>query len=166
MAPEESDHRIALWNALLDADMNVSYWTWISDSCTTWDHWLKVLIAVAASGTVAAWGIWSQYPAAWKVLSGVACIASIIHPVFFGSERLKRISQLVATWKDVYAEYDLLWEQDSDLNAENSWKRFETAKRRESAIDETALPKKDSLARNAYEHVCRKRGLNAGKRAP
>jgi hypothetical protein len=153
-------HRTALWNALLDADMNVCYWTWISDRCTRCDQWLKFIIALAASGTVAAWGIWSQYPAAWKVLSAVACIASVSHPVFFSSERLKRISGLVATWKEVYTDYDLLWEQDSELSSMDSWKRFEVTKLREGSIDETTLPKKKKLIDKAYEQVCRKRGLH------
>ena len=59
----------------------------------------------------------------------------------------------------MYAEYDLLWEQDSELCGEDLWKRFEATKRRESSIDETALPKKDKLITKAYEHVCRKRGF-------
>src|SRR5712692_6290908 len=155
-----TDHRTAVWNAVLDADMNVCYWTWISDGCTRWDQWLKFIIALTASGTVAAWGIWSQHPAAWKVLSAAACVASVSHPIFFPSERLKRISGLVATWKEVYTNYELLWEQDSELITTDSWTRFEATQLREGSIDETALPKKSKLIQRAYERVCRKRGLD------
>ena len=159
-------HREALWDALLDADLNVCYWTWISDGCTKWDQWLKIVIALAASGTVAAWGIWSQYPSAWKVLSAAACVASVIHPVLFSSEKLKRISGLVATWKEICTDYELLWEQDSDLSATDSWNRFEVTKRREGSIDETSLPKKPRLIQKAYDHVRRKRGLDDRQRTP
>jgi hypothetical protein len=160
IARSEPDHREVLWNALLDAEMNVCYWNWISDRSAQWDERLKFLIALAASGTVAAWGIWSRYPSAWKFLSAVACVASIGHPFFFSSEKLKRISGLVGTWKEVCINYDLLWEQDSDLATTDSWNQFETTKRRESSIDETSLPKKPKLIRKAYEHVRRKRGLH------
>jgi hypothetical protein len=155
-----ADHRVALWNALLDADMNVCYWSWISDRCTKWDQWLKFTVALTASGTVAAWSIWSQHPTGWKVLSAFACVASIGHPIFFPSERLKRISALVATWKEVCMNYELLWEQDSDLGTSDSWKRFEATKRREANIDETTLPKDDKLIQKAYDYIRRKRGLN------
>jgi hypothetical protein len=157
---KSADHRIALWNSLLDADMNICYWTWTADRCTKWDQWLKFIVALTASGTVAAWGVWSQYPTPWKVLSAVACVASVSHPIFFPSDRIKRTSKLVATWKEVYINYELLWEQDSELSTTESWKRFETTKVRESKIDETTLPKKDKLIQKAYDSVCRKRGLN------
>ncbi len=88
----QPDHRVALWKTLLTADMNVCYWTWISDRCTEWDNALKITVAVTASSTVAAWGVWAQYPQAWKALSTIAAIASLVHPIFFSSERLKRIS--------------------------------------------------------------------------
>jgi len=104
--------------------------------------------------------------AAWKALSAVACIASVSHPIFFSSERLKRISGLVATWKEVYTNYDLLWEQDSELCATESWNRFEATKRREGSIDETSLPKKNKLILEAYERVCRKRGLDVRQKKP
>jgi hypothetical protein len=155
-----TSHREALWNALLDADMNVCYWGWISDRCTKWDSWLKFVVALTASGTVAGWGIWSQFPAGWKGLSAVACVAALGHPIFFPSERLKRISGLVATWKEIYTDYELLWEQDSELCVSDSWNRFEANKRREASIDETNLPKTKKLIRKAYESVRRKRGLD------
>jgi hypothetical protein len=159
-AVSKGDHQLALWSALLDADLNVCYWTWISDRCTKWDQWLKFIVAFTASGTVAAWGIWAQYPAVWKILSGVACVASVSHPIFFPSERLKRISGLVARWKELLIDYELLWEQDSELSEPTSWKRFQSAKIRESNFDETTLPKDDKLIEKAYVHVCQKRGID------
>ncbi len=155
----QPDHRTMLWNTMLTAEMNVCYWTWVSDRCTKWDNIIKSVIALTASGTVAAWSIWSAYPQAWKVLSAVAAVASVAHPIFFSSERLKRISGLVATWKEICTRYELLWEKDECLGSKDSWKEFEETKCREGAIDETTLPKKNRLIQKAYEHVIRKRGL-------
>ena len=56
MVSHQSSHREALWNALLDADLNVCYWTCISDRYTKWDQCLKLIVALSASGTVAARG--------------------------------------------------------------------------------------------------------------
>jgi hypothetical protein len=156
-APGKPDHRAALWRTLLTADMNVCYWGWISDSCTKWDTRVKLLIAVTASGTVASWGFWAQYPVAWKVLSAVSAIAAIAHPYFFSSEKLKRISSLVGTWKELSTNYELLWEKGEYLSSTESWNQFEATKRREGSIDETNLPKKAKLIEKAYQHVVRKR---------
>jgi hypothetical protein len=155
---KKADHRDA------HADLNVGYWTCISDRCTKWDQWLKFIVALTASGTVAAWGIWAQYPTIWKALSATACIAAVGHPIFFPSERLKRISGLVARWKEIFITYELLWEQDSELSQSDSWKRFQAAKVRESSLDETTLPKSNKLIEKTFDQVCRKRGIHGQQR--
>lgn len=142
---------------MLTADYNVSYWGWVSDTCTKWDTRIKVLIAITASGTVASWGFWAQFPAGWKILSAVSAVAAIAHPYFFSSEKLKRISALVGTWKELCINYELLWEKDDSLSSTESWSQFEAAKRREANIDETNLPNWKRLKEKAYQHVVRKR---------
>lgn len=141
---------------MLTADMNVCYWGWISDRCTKWDNYLKFLLAVTASGAVAGWKIWIEHPEVWKSLSAISAVAALAQPIFFPSEKLKRISALVATWKEIYTNYTLLWEKDESLSSAESWEQFETAKRREGSIDETHLPKNNRLIEKAYQHVVQK----------
>src|SRR4051794_3079990 len=95
------ERRNALWNALLDAEMNTIYWTLMSRRYSQWDKYFKIGIAMATSGTVAAWGIWSAYPLGWKVLSAAACVSSIIHPFICNNEQLKRMTRLVTEWKEL-----------------------------------------------------------------
>jgi hypothetical protein len=85
-----------------------------------------------------------------------------VHPIFFSSERLQRISGLVATWKEIHISYELLWEKDERLSSPESWKQFEATKHREASIDETTLPKNKKLVEKAYEYVLRKRGILNG----
>lgn len=161
MSGSNPNNRNALWNSLLDADMNVFYWAMVSGRYGTWDKLIKIVVAVAASGAVAAWGVWSRHPEAWKIFSGVACIASIGQTVFCSPERLQRMAGLVATWKELRIDYELLWQSDSALQSRSSWDEFQAARRREAKVDETGLPTNDKLIRKAYDEVCRKRGLNA-----
>jgi hypothetical protein len=147
---------------MLDAEMNSCYWDLVSSRYTSLDTALKIVIAAAASGTVAGWGIWSQYPAAWKVFSAIACIVSLVHPYLCSAEKLKRTSELVATWKEVYIDYELLWLNDNELESSKSWKDFEEVKHRESKIDETRLPKWDKLVEMAFRQVLAKRRLTNG----
>ena len=51
---------------MLDAEMNQCYWDLLPARYSRWDRYLKFFIAFAASGAVAGWGIWSQYPGGWK----------------------------------------------------------------------------------------------------
>jgi hypothetical protein len=77
-----SQRRVALWNAMLDADLNVCYWTWLSDRYSTLDKALRVIVAISASTTIAAWHFWAQFPLGWKTLSVVAGLISVISPIF------------------------------------------------------------------------------------
>jgi hypothetical protein len=153
------DRRTLLWDSMLDAEMNSCYWDLVSSRYATVDLCFKIIIAVAASGTVAAWGIWSQYPGAWKTFSAVACLASLSHPYICSSERLKRTSKLVGTWKEVFVDYELLWYKDGDLQSPESYTKFGAIKRREGKIDETQLPKWKGMIEKAFRHVLEKRKL-------
>ena len=154
-----SQRRTALWEAMLDADMNVCFWTLMSQRYTRIDRLGKIVIALTSSGTVAAWGFWEQHSAIWKCLSALACITSILHPILWPAEQQKRISRLVGTWKQIALKYQLLWEQDSDLNAPEVWKQFQKARVSQGKIDETRAPVSKKLIRAAYNQVLRKRGL-------
>lgn len=159
------NNRIALWNSLLDSDMNVIYWGMISDRYSKWDRRTKILVAIAApSGTVAAWGIWSAHPQAWHLLLGVASIASIGQAFLCSPERLTKMASLVATWRELRTDYELLWQRDSNLQSSNSWDQFEAARRREGKVDETGMPKNGKLRQEAYNEVCRKRGLDVPRK--
>jgi len=158
------DRRTALWDSMLDAEMNSCYWDLVSARYTSWDLWIKITIAVTASGTVAGWSIWAQNPGAvvWKTLSGTAALVALFHPYLCSSERLKRSSELVATWKEVFIDYELLWYEDGVLESNQSWAEFEAIKRREAKIDETRLPRSEVLIEKAYRHVLEKRRLVNG----
>jgi len=160
--PLQLDRHTALWDAILDAEMNTCFWSLVSARYTKWDTYLKMIIAIAASGTVAGWSIWSQHPVAWKIFSAIACLASVTHPYVCSSDVLKRTSELVGTWKEVFIDYELLWYKDDVLEAEEPWKEFQDIKRRESHIDETRLPKCKGLLKEAFQHVLEKRRLNNG----
>jgi len=144
---------------MLDAEMNQYFWDLISTRYARWDRNLKFFIAFAASGAVAGWSIWSRYPGGWKVFSAVAAIAAVAHPFFLSSDVLKRLSELVATWKEVFVDYELLWLRDGQLQSAEVWSEFETIKHREARIDETRLPRSKRLLEKAVSRVLKKRGL-------
>ena|ERR1019366_8469022 len=153
------NRRTVLWDSMLDAEMNVYFWDLISARYARWDRNMKFFIALAASGAVAGWGVWSQHPGGWKTFSAIAAVAAVAHPIFFSSDVLKRMSELVATWKEVFVDYELLWYRDGELQLAEAWSEFETIKRRESRIDETRLPRSKGLLEKAFNHVLEKRRL-------
>jgi len=157
-----AERRKYLWDSMLDAEMNFYYWDLVSARYASLDLGFKVVIAIAASGTVAGWGLWSQYPGAWKLFSGIACVSSLVHPYICSAERLKRTAKLVGIWKEVFVDYELLWYKSGDLESPEAWKMFGTIKRREGKIDQTHLPKWKSMIEIAYQRVVDRRKLTNG----
>lgn len=144
--------------------MNVCYWKYKCSRYNKWDRRLKTFVALTASGTaIASLSIWAKHPAYWQAVAVSACIASVIHSQYFSSDRLAKISGLVATWSEVAADYDLLWEKyDGDLISPESWEQFESTKRRERTIDESQFPIDEKLREKAFQEVRAKRGLGNG----
>lgn len=158
-----SQRRTALWESMLDADLNVSFWTLMSQRYTQIDRLGKIVIALTSSGTVAAWGFWEQYPLVWKILSACACVTAILHPILWPAEQQKRISRLIGAWKQVALKYQMLWDQDSDLNTSELWMQYRKAKVMQNKIDEARVPVSKRLIRRAYTQVLRKRGLQTNE---
>jgi hypothetical protein len=153
------DHRAALWTSMLTAEFNVCYWEMLTCRWARFDTGCKVVVALSASSTVAAWGFWAEHEAYWKSFSALACLVSVLHPFLIPSETLKKLSGLVSTWKELRTKYQLLWEQDDSLADSKNWKQFETAKQRESRVDETRVPKSKGLERQAQREIRRRRQL-------
>src|SRR5437660_9165072 len=139
--------------------MNVYYWTFKCSRYNKWDRYLKAVVALTASGTaVASLSIWQSHPVSWQCVAVTAGVASVIHSIYFPSDRLTKISGLVATWKELAIDYDLLWEKyDGDLSSAESWEQFESTKRRERTIDESQFPIDAKLRDRAFQEVCLKR---------
>lgn len=70
------------------------------------------------------------------------------------------MSELVATWKEIQINYELLWEFDSGLAKVESLRNYEAMKHREAKLDETKLPKSKRLAKLAFDEVWRLRGTH------
>lgn len=153
------DRRIALWDALLDADMNVRYWKLLSQRYSTINNYYRVLLAISSSATVAAWGIWSQYPYAWKALSAISCLASLIYPIFLPTEKLKKLSGLAGAWQQMRTKYELFWSRDSTFAAAQTWDDFERTRQEEDKIDESDFTTNSKLVSKAQDQVRKARGL-------
>src|SRR6185437_2845071 len=141
------DRRGELWNSLLDAEMNVRFWSLISRRYGRWDKLFKLVVAFSSSGTVAAWSFFEAHTSYWKSFSALACVASIVHPFVASTEQLKRIYGVIGEWQKIAKKYELLWAKGQDLSDPKDWREFEKAKQAESlmAKEEAGLPVSDAL---------------------
>ena len=158
----QPDHRTACWKSLLTAEMNVFIWTCKCRFYNKCDTALKTIVALTASGTaVASLSIWATHPRSWQAIAVCTGIASVIQAHYFSSDRLAKLSALVADWKNIAIDYGLLWEKcDGDLSSPESWDKFESTKRRELTIDESKFSVSERLRKRAFREVCTTRGLD------
>ena len=89
-AGEEDNIRRVIWEAVLDADLNLRYWDHLSRRYSTWDKYTKIFLATMSSSTVASWGFWDEIDILWKGLSAVSAFTAIALPILIGVTQLDR----------------------------------------------------------------------------
>ena len=147
-----------LWKAKLDSDFNERYWRLVTEKFAKRDFGLKLLLAFAASGTVAGWGIFADFPALWKTLSAFAALASIASPLLAYSKKVEAAASHAGKWADLRIRYDELWETWRGKGDANIINR-EHAKLQKVAIELTRLEpslkilEDKSLAKRAQQDV-------------
>jgi len=154
-----------LWKAKLDSDFNERYWRLVTEKYARRDFGLKLFLAIAASGTVAGWGIFAEFPAFWKTLSAFAALASIASPLLAYSKKVEAAAGHAGKWADLRIRYDELWETWRSNGTADLINR-EHAKLQKVAIELTKLEpslkisEDKSLGKRAQHEVLKATGLH------
>ena len=72
--------RKTVWRAMLDADLNYRYYGKLGRRYSGYERATKIFSAVASSSVVASWGMWSDVPILWKILSGISAVVAVVLP--------------------------------------------------------------------------------------
>ena len=107
---EEDSIRQVIWEAVLDADLNVRYWAHLSRRYSMWDKCIKILLALASSATVASWSFWNEVDILWKGFSAVSAAIAIVFPFLSLEKKIGEISNLRGKWSRISRAYENLWE--------------------------------------------------------
>ena len=149
--------RKEIWNAMLDSDMNARYWGYMGARYSNRDMIVKIILAITASTTVAAWGIWSHYPIWWKALSGVSAVLAAIQPVINLTKKAETMAGLRQKWFQLKLDYHVLWLESSTngANAAAHLNRYKKLRQTEAEVSgsEGNLPRDDTLLHRAYQEV-------------
>ncbi len=163
MTPEEREEYIrrTVWDAMLDADLNVRYRDHLSRRYFNLDKYAKIFLAVMSSSTVASWGIWSEIDILWKILSAISTLIAVVLPILNWQQITGRMFNLVGKWSQIRYEYENLWldllQNSKSINIiEDEYKRIKGA---EIGLDETGLPDDRKLLLLCRDEVLKSRGL-------
>jgi hypothetical protein len=115
-AGEEDSIRQVIWEAVLDADLNLRYWDHLSRRYSAWDKYAKIFLAIMSSSTVAGWGIWNEINilwtdlSLWKGLSAISAVTAIALPILDWQRKIGEVSNLKGKWSRISRAYENLWE--------------------------------------------------------
>lgn len=113
----------------------------------------------ALSNVFAAFTLWKLYLGVWQVIAVLSGLAAWAHPFACDSQIMKQANETVAIWKEIQANYQVLWLFDAGLLKEKSIEQFQENMLREAKIDDSKLREDKKLIEQAYKYVLEKRGL-------
>ena len=133
-----SDSRDAVWNSMLDVDMNQRYYGHLCRRYSNWDTTLKIIVAVSSSASIASWKIWSNskgwcdWSAIWQILTAVSAAVAVAMPIL----NLAKTSQRAADFRGKYAailvDYEDLWLQVDGLSEDALRKKYVVIRQKET----------------------------------
>jgi hypothetical protein len=150
----------AIWESMLDADMNERYWAYLSRNYHKKDRFIKIFLAIMTSGAVASWGFWADFQILWKLLSAVAAIIAIISPILKLDTAIDKMSTIKGKWRKVLSDYEILWLSRMDKSENKIIEEYKIIREKESEIEEDNFPIKKRLISKIQDEVIKSRGIS------
>ncbi len=149
----------AIWESVLDADLNERYWAHLSRNYHKQNRYIKIFLAIMASGTVASWSFWADIQVLWKILSAIVAIIAIISSILKLETAIEHMSTIKGKWKRVLSDYEILWISRKDKIENELIEEYKRIKDEENEIDEKNFPIKEKLILKIQDEVIKSRGI-------
>ncbi len=159
-----SDQLTTVWEALLDAEMNVRYWGYLAKRFAGREKSLKIALALTTSSTILSLPVWERLSYGSIVLGLLGLLNAVlacILPILNYSERIETMANLRGAWSQLSIELARLWERESSSSISDSENEFRLLMERTVSLVvlESRLPNDRILVRKCQMEVRRSRGL-------
>ena len=155
--------REEVWDSMLTADYNCCYWDRLAQRYYTRQKWAEIFLAITASSTVAAWGIWRHAELVWQVLSVFATLIAVILPILNFKKVIAATSDLLGVWIQIRGDYDMLWFdiEHNLVSPERAVDQFRKIKRKELDVERKLINLRDDekLLEQCRQEVIQARGI-------
>ena len=155
------DQTRALWESLLDADMNARYWAHIA---RRYQQRLKLATIFMAATSTAAVGTWlASLDVDWppKLLSAVTAVIAVALPILNWDGTVQTAVRVVERWRFLHTAYERLRAAVPTLSTADVLATFDEIKTRQLELSpiEVTLPHDQKLLKKSYTEVLQSRGL-------
>lgn len=120
--------------------------------CERWDRGIKVFLALASSGSIAAWTVWRDLSAVWGAIIAASQLVNAIKEHLPFEKRLKAVRQLASKLETAFVQWETAWSEvasgdlsDSAINSRLSELKKAKVDLIGHSLSEGALPDRPEL---------------------
>lgn len=114
--------REQIWATLNDLKFKGYCLSLVVDKFQRWDRGINSFLAIASSGSIAAWAIWNKYPLVWGTIIAVSQVLTAIKPFFPFFKYVKELNAKCFRVEQLNIEFEHLWYkiQNQKITSEKS----------------------------------------------
>jgi hypothetical protein len=151
--------RDQIWALLNDAKFKSYCLNFLVYRYQKWDRNINIFLALASSGSIAAWAIWQVNPIIWGVIIAISQILTVIKPYFPYFKYVKELNDKSTKVDIVNIELEELWYklQNAKISNDEAGNEYFTIKKKLSDIlsftDDTIINVDKKIERKANERM-------------
>lgn len=101
--------REQIWSTLVNLRFKGFYIGFLIDKFQKRDRNLNIFLAVASSGSIAAWAIWNLYPFIWGGIIALSQVITVVKPYFPYFKYVKELTEKSARIDILNIDMERLW---------------------------------------------------------
>lgn len=98
-----------IWATLCDTRFKGYCLTFLVGKFQRWDRNINIFLAMASSGSIAAWAIWQVYPKVWGFIIAVSQVLTVLKPYFPYFKYVKELNSKSLSVDQINIEIEKLW---------------------------------------------------------
>ena len=100
-----------IWNNLAIVKFKSIYIGHLISKYQRYDLLINVFLAIATSGSIAAWAIWKEFPIIWASVIALSHVVNVIRPFFPYSRYTKILNDKYLLSQNLFLDYERVWYQ-------------------------------------------------------
>ncbi len=151
--------RDQIWALLNDAKYKGYCLGFLIDRYQRWDRNINIFLALASSGSIAAWAIWQINPIIWGIIIASSQVLTVIKPYFPYFKYVKELNDKSSKVDVVNIDLEELWYklQNVKISDDEAVKNYFTIKKKLTEIlkftDDTIINIDKKIERKANERM-------------
>lgn len=98
-----------VWATLVNVKFKGYLLGYLVEHFQKWDRGVNIFLAVASSGSIAAWAVWQEVPMLWAGIIALSQVVNVIKPYFPYYKYVKELNAKCLRCDSMNIEFERLW---------------------------------------------------------